>query len=228
MGILLLHRAQSERQFTPKEERIFSDLIPYFAHAVKKSTDAKPLFIDSRNQGVLIFDQQGKLQHLSPEGRRLLFLATHPKIGTDHVDVEVSQVVIPQELVRLCQKLAGLFNNGGRSGNPPVWRHNNRWGKFVFRGQWLEFADGSGNGHIAVTVQQQKPLLLIVLDRSEEFGLTPKQAEICQLMVAGHSYESIAERTNVTRYTVIDHVRRIYERLAVKNRSELITKLMAD
>jgi NarL family two-component system response regulator LiaR len=59
-------------------------------------------------------------------------------------------------------------------------------------------------------------------DRSEAFGLTPREREVLALMVAGLSNPEIAERLIVSRSTAKAHVSNILSKLGVSNRAEAI------
>jgi DNA-binding CsgD family transcriptional regulator len=62
---------------------------------------------------------------------------------------------------------------------------------------------------------------------AERLPLTSRQAEICVLMAEGFSHEAIAERLAISRHTVNQHGRWIYDKLEAHNRSELVTKLVS-
>lgn len=54
--------------------------------------------------------------------------------------------------------------------------------------------------------------------------LTPRQSEIVDGLVAGQSYQSIANALNISLDTVRDHIRRIYRLLDVNSKLEVIKK----
>lgn len=51
--------------------------------------------------------------------------------------------------------------------------------------------------------------------------------DICLLLAADHSHAVIAKRMGMSEHTVATHIRRIYEKLDVHNRVELMNKLLA-
>ncbi len=65
--------------------------------------------------------------------------------------------------------------------------------------------------------------------RSEELDkLAPREQEVLNLLVTGHSYKMIAEKCNITLETVRSHIKRIYEKLQVHSATEAATKAYPD
>lgn len=60
---------------------------------------------------------------------------------------------------------------------------------------------------------------------SEELNkLAPREQEVLQLLVSGHSYKMIAEKCGITLETVRSHIKRIYEKLQVHSATEAAAK----
>ena len=59
----------------------------------------------------------------------------------------------------------------------------------------------------------------------EEYGITRREWEIILFAVKGFSYETIAEKAFIAKSTVKTHLNRIYQKLKVKNKTELANKL---
>jgi DNA-binding NarL/FixJ family response regulator len=57
--------------------------------------------------------------------------------------------------------------------------------------------------------------------------LTSRELEIAMLISAGHSNKQIARRLGISRYTVGTHVARLFAKLAVHNRSALVTRVLS-
>ena len=60
------------------------------------------------------------------------------------------------------------------------------------------------------------------------YGLTTREAQVARLVAAGCANPEIATLLFVSRYTVEDHLKHVYEKLAVKSRSELVSRLFFD
>ncbi|HKK78619.1 MAG TPA: response regulator transcription factor [Phaeodactylibacter sp.] len=57
-------------------------------------------------------------------------------------------------------------------------------------------------------------------------GLTDRQSQIVEGLVEGLSYKMIADRLSISVETVRDHIKRIYKRLHVNSKAEVIRKKM--
>lgn len=65
--------------------------------------------------------------------------------------------------------------------------------------------------------------------RSEELDkLAPREQEVLNLLVTGHSYKMIADKCGITLETVRSHIKRIYEKLQVHSATEAASKAYPD
>ena len=55
-------------------------------------------------------------------------------------------------------------------------------------------------------------------------NLSPREREVLELLARGYLYKEIAESLRISVPTVNTHIRRIYEKLHVRSRSQAITK----
>jgi DNA-binding NarL/FixJ family response regulator len=55
--------------------------------------------------------------------------------------------------------------------------------------------------------------------------LAPREQEVLNLLVTGHSYKMIADKCHITIETVRSHIKRIYEKLQVHSATEAATKV---
>jgi DNA-binding NarL/FixJ family response regulator len=61
-----------------------------------------------------------------------------------------------------------------------------------------------------------------------EYGLTPREMELLQLMAQGHHYKTAADKLGVTRSTVSFHLQQIYRKLQVESKSEAVAKALRE
>jgi len=59
---------------------------------------------------------------------------------------------------------------------------------------------------------------------STDYQLSIREKEILHLMVEGHNYKDIADRSFISYETVRTHVKHIYKKLHVASRSEAVMK----
>jgi len=61
---------------------------------------------------------------------------------------------------------------------------------------------------------------------ADALALSPRQAEIVQLLCDGHKNYSVAQALGISPETVRTHVRRLYGKLGVTDRTELLCLLV--
>lgn len=57
---------------------------------------------------------------------------------------------------------------------------------------------------------------------AETHGLSPREAEVLDLLAKGYLYKEIADKTGLTYATVHTHIRHIYEKLHVRSRAQAV------
>ena len=222
LGGLTMWPSASRGDWTSEEKRRLASLESFFTHALTASAASEAPMIDSGESGLIIADAAGKPVHFSAEGRRLLFLATSPHSmpGT----VVSRSNVLPTPVVHLCRSLAQIFSDDAVHA-APTCRHANVWGGFTFRAEWLE-KDDPASGLIAITISHEVPLPIRLMRNVQRLPLSRRQAEVCVLMAAGASNETVAEQLGISKHTANEHSRWIYSKLDVHSRAELVTKLL--
>lgn len=225
LGFLYLMRTDGEAKFIERDKKKLAGVLPYVAHALAPAAELQVPLVDSEDSGLIIVDLQGKVQHMSAQARKLLFLVKHARVSpkTTHADEETT---LPPAVVQLCKNLVSVFTEKGGAVTPPVWSHQNAWGGFTFRAYWLDNSSAS-NSLIGITVQRQEPLPLKLMRQIEKLALSHRQMQLCLHLAAGHSYAAIARQLGVSENTVITHSRQVYTKLDVRKQSELVSKLLA-
>lgn len=62
-------------------------------------------------------------------------------------------------------------------------------------------------------------------DRFHEFGLTQREIQVAELLVAGSSYKEISTILNVSYTTVNEHIKNIYKKVKVNSKMAFINRL---
>jgi DNA-binding CsgD family transcriptional regulator len=227
VGQLSLYRSTQEKAFSEQDENLLAQVTRYIAHgtaACPNSNAGATEFFDTPRTGLIILNARGEIQHLSGEGKRLLFLASHSTVSRQSLLAD-EEDPLPSALKQITKYLQSIFS--GKSAPPPVWRIDNGWGRFVFRAFWLDAERGSDAGLIGVTVQQQEPLPLKVLGKLKTMPLPDRQKQVILLLAGGASRARIAEELNVKLNTVAYHVQQVHDRMEVHSRSELLNKFLS-
>jgi PAS domain S-box-containing protein len=88
-----------------------------------------------------------------------------------------------------------------------------------------------------ISTSRSAPLKIIAMERfpntelvegqMKQRGLTPRQQEIAFLVATGYSNSEIAEKLGITKHTVKDHMKKIFQIFDVHNRGELGPKILS-
>jgi DNA-binding CsgD family transcriptional regulator len=212
----------SHKPFTLEEQKLAMQLSPYISHALRERPDNTEWdYVESGQSSLIIANNNGDMVYLSKGAQRLLALATELerfKSGLLH------KVKLPPVLVKLCQNLDGIFK--GEAAMPPVLTQINPYGKFVFRAYWLNKLNNEPGGLIGISIEHQEPQDLAVLRALKNVALSPAQKQVALMLTQGLSNEHIGQKLHIKPSTVKDHIHKIFIRMDINQRHELLPKLM--
>jgi DNA-binding CsgD family transcriptional regulator len=69
--------------------------------------------------------------------------------------------------------------------------------------------------------------LLVEQQETVTVSLSPREQQIALMVAAGHTNQAIAGALEISAWTVSTHLRRIYAKLAVSSRAEMVAHLLA-
>lgn len=213
-GAILLHRSCTN-PFSTSEKALLVRWAPVLCSSLSVDTELPQLITSETNSGILLLDSGMKIQYACCRGRKLIQLAQASISMAQRIEGESD---LARHLLTHC-------------GTHDVTRASNfvfhsSWGSFEFFLHQLSDSEIHSDPLTAVAVHPQEPLALSVFRGCKKLALTEKQTEIALLLINGLSYDAVAVELHVRVTTVADHVRKIYEKVGVSNRSELVTTLL--
>lgn len=228
MGILVLHRQPGERSFSQQDENNFRELSPLISQALRQKEACVDVLPSQREMGLCLLNEKGDIQNINQQGRNLMLLATHSIVKKGLPFPLDDESLIPGEIKSMTQKLCKESDRHRLpSLNALKWEVNNAWGYFLFQANWLQAPKGGEKALIAVTAQYCEPSLYRVVLKCDELGFTSRQTEVTMLLLKGLSYGSISDNMRLSSHTVNHHIKNIYRKLGVHNRSELLPGLLS-
>jgi DNA-binding CsgD family transcriptional regulator len=75
-------------------------------------------------------------------------------------------------------------------------------------------------GHVRCLLVHQEPALRVTL--------SPRERQIALMVAHGRTNQAIATSLDISVWTVSTHLRRIFAKLAVSSRAEMVARLLAD
>jgi DNA-binding CsgD family transcriptional regulator len=221
VGMVQLTRPLTSSPFTDQEIALCVQLTPYVAHALAAPEKTELNYTDSGQSGLLVMNVEGIILYQSDAARQLLALSQFQ--GIDFKDKK--ETPIHANLKQLCQRLNAIFKD--QTAPPPSWSHTNSNGRFNFRAYWLKPYTQEPGGLIGINIELQEPLELKILRALGHLPLSPGQKQVAALLAQGLSNEQIGQRLHIKNSTVKDHISKIYTKLDLHNREELLPKLLA-
>ncbi len=96
-------------------------------------------------------------------------------------------------------------------------------------GEWVAIRAGKLDGHgtagrVVVTLEPAGPAEIVSL-LAALHGLTTREAEVLEHILAGQTRVEVAHQLFVSPYTVQDHLKSIYAKVGVNSRQELVAQL---
>ncbi len=219
-GVLGLYRPKTQKPFDQRDQEMLLHLAPYLSHAFNTSTDTPAQEAPSGQVGMLVMDPQGQLLFQDAEASRLMRLATYPRLDS-HMD---SGRDVRDRLSTLRQNLISMRDV--KSDAPPAITHESPHGNFIFRAFWLENGEHQENAAIGVMIEHRMPLTLQLLRGMRDLPLSPTQKQVAMLLAQGVSFEEIGRQLNVKPTTVKDHAGKIYMKLDIHRREQLLPALL--
>lgn len=212
-GNLQLNRYAGGPPFTEEDRAFLRAAAPLAGAALRRALLEEPAHTDpSRGPGVVVLDETGNVLSATAEAEAWLEELAE---GWRKYPMNVN---IHPELLTL--SLTTLTEPGA-----PTRRVRLR----TLTGTWLvaHASPLAGSGQVALVLEPAKAseIAPIVI---EAYGLTAREVEVTRLTARGLSTDEIASTLFLSRHTIRDHLKAIFEKVGVSSRGELTSKLFAE
>lgn len=215
-GYLCLHREDTELGFSPSETALLARLGPHIAHGIRSAVllAGSPHRPGDERPGVVVLTEDLDVVAVTPEAEHLLDLLP----GT----LQLGRP-LPAAVPAVAQALLSQERAGGDSRVPSV-RVPTQSGRWVLVSA-SRLHGPPGERRLSVVLAPARPADTVPLLLSA-YGLTPREAEVARLVLRGAPTRAIVEALHISRYTVQDHLKAVFDKVGVRSRGDLAVRLL--
>ncbi|MBI5103798.1 MAG: helix-turn-helix transcriptional regulator [Solirubrobacterales bacterium] len=223
-GVLHATRSGGVGGFAPDEVAFVEAIAPHVGRGLRAALVAHPATNPVlRGPGMALLDAEQRLVSATAEAlawfEEMISVQRQPAplLGTD----------VPSEAYIVAQEARSRALDPSAPATAVRTRSCTRTGTWLLlHASCLRDADGGVEG-TALVVEPAKasevaPLIV------EAYALTPREVDVTQALARGLSTSEIAARLHLSRYTVQDHLKAVYEKVGVSSRGELVARMFAD
>src|SRR4051794_23073371 len=222
-GLLHLNRAGTSRGFSDEEAAFVETIAPIVGRALRVSLIAQPArSAAGRGPGMAIVDSDNRLLSATPEALTWfedLESVYRVRDPAHALDVPSEITVAAQEARARAAAGAGAAATRTRARTRSgIW--------LLIHASCLRGADGTpGDAAVVIEPAKASEVAPLIVDAYE---LTPREVDVTRAVARGLATSEIARELHLSRYTVQDHLKSVYEKAGVSSRGELVAKMFAD
>jgi DNA-binding NarL/FixJ family response regulator len=217
-GLLLLHRYEGERPFSPSDVQFLDELSRPLAEVMRSQVLQEMAMTApaSAGPGLMMFGADGHLESLNEAAQG--WLAQLPYRTVDDIDTPVA--------VYTALAHARAVARGHQRGTARVRALSESGQWLVVHASSLVAVDGSA-GPTAVVIEpaSRVDLMPIIVDA---YQLSAREQQVIGALARGSSTAEMAAELFLSPHTVRDHIKSIFAKVGVSSRSELVAQLFAE
>lgn len=215
-GYLCLHRADSSLGFSRPEAALIGRIGPHIAAALRQGSllDGSSGGHAAAAPGVVILSDDFSLVGMTDEARQLLSL----------IDDTSGRLELPLAVYSVAAAVMSIgLGTVGPSVLPSVRVR-------LLDGRWLGLHASrvraqSEDRHITVVVEPVQPRAVAPLLLAAH-GLTAREAQVATLVLRGVATTGIVEALHISRHTVQDHLKSVFDKIGVRSRPDMVGLLL--
>ena len=216
-GNMVLSRARGH-EFSSNERRLAGQLLPYFAHALGAAAGTPKAFSgEARSSAVVLVDSSGAVQYADALGLRYLWMLAHDDLIA--TPIATKAMMHAEAVAAVVARLTAVNNE--RSTAPPSLHIHNGWGRFVLRAEPM-YGQAGTTTLVRVLIERREASALALTRRLYELQLAPRQQDVCELLIKGHTQAEIALQLGLRPSTINEYIQTLYTKFKVHNRQELL------
>jgi DNA-binding CsgD family transcriptional regulator len=209
-GVMCLHREDGPTGFSADDAGILARVAPHVAYGLRHATLMEAARGDEEfgPPGVILLEDDLSISAVTPAAERLL---------RELAGEQLNGAQLPPLVYAVVRRLLAARDDVAR--RLRLQSSTGRW--LTLHAAHFERLDG----RIAVVLEPTRaadalPVTLLA------HGLTSREAQVAQLVVRGHSTRQIVEQLHISRHTVQDHLKAVFDKTGVRSRRDLVAFLL--
>jgi DNA-binding CsgD family transcriptional regulator len=215
LGQLSLYRAAGSPAFDAADAQALRDVLHYLSHALVevKFTATVPSTEQIAEEAMAVLNDAGELLFSDAGWSRLVRLARGEPISPGSAREE------PRALKEF---LRGVLQSTRAAPNT-LHMIDSSWGRFSFRQHYLDGQSGGSAQALIVSRLASDPVRLT--EGASRLELSPQQREVALMIALGLTNAEIAEKLDVSVNTAGYHVKQVFAKLDVHERTDVAKML---
>ncbi|MDT4938904.1 MAG: hypothetical protein QOG80_2575 [Pseudonocardiales bacterium] len=217
-GYVCLHREDDPAGFAPAESAALARLAPHIAQALRSAVliHGAPAPDPAMRPGVVLLAEDLTVIAITAEAQQLLALMDHER---------ASRFPLPLAVYAVAAALQDIERGTTDPSALPSARVPTTAGPLVnvHASRLSGLSDARGLVVILEPVEPRAAVPLLLSAR----GLTSREAEVARLVLRGHSTHLIADTLHISRHTVQDHLKSVFDKTGVRSRRDLVGRLLS-
>ena len=213
-GGMVFLRGDGAPDFTSQEAALVVGVAPVLGEGIRRSLLLSANGSVAAGYGVVLLDADGRLEAMNADAERLV---------SQLVEVGPHDGQLPHSIYGVAARAGQLASEAGSADSEPA-----RARARTSSGAWVTLhgsvLDGGSGLRTAVVIEPSRPPEVAPL-LLQAYGLTPRELEVAQLLLAGFSAPHIARLLVLSPHTARDHLKSIFARVGVTSQQELIARV---
>jgi DNA-binding CsgD family transcriptional regulator len=216
-GYLCLHREDARHGFTPAEAAALAHLAPHIAGTLRNSllVSGSPALTPGPRPDVVLLADDLSVEAITPEAEQLLSLVERGR---------PARFPLPMAVYAVAATLRAAELGTADPSTVPSTRIVTR------TGSWLSVHASLLNGvhdphRTAVILEPVEPRAMVPLLLAAH-GLTAREAEVATQVLRGRETHAIVDTLHISRHTVQDHLKSVFDKTGVHSRRDLVGRLL--
>lgn len=217
LGQLSLYRGDTASPFSLADEQVLLGVMHYLGEALGMPSPVALMELQEHTveEGLALLDTQANELYADENWPRLIRLAEGNAISPATAMAE------SESLPRFVRAMLAAVLSAPHA----IHRVDSVWGNFAFRRHAMASQQGAQAVALLVSRLAAQPLRLA--EGAAALGLSPQQREVAVLMAQGHSNSDISQQLGITINTASYHVKQVFARLDVHDRSA-VARVLCD